>query len=107
MKFTDQQSHAIDGVEWFVGIGILIVTGWWPGVMFVAGAGVLTQGLMDGRGWGAFPGAYWLFGIGVWALFDYSAFVLLATLALSGLLETFVKPPPSAVNKKPVDLSLE
>ena len=107
MTLTSQQSAAISTAVYLVGIGILMVTGfWWPGIMFVGGAGLLATGLLSGGGWYAINAAIWSFGIGLWALFDYNMLIFFGLLALTVVLSAFYKPP--FLNKKPaVDNTLE
>jgi hypothetical protein len=94
VKLNAQQANAITSAIWLVGIGILIVTGWWwPGIMFLIGVGSIVQGLVAGRGWYALQGGLWTIGIGVWALTSYSILTLFILIALSGLFSAFCKPP--------------
>jgi hypothetical protein len=107
VKLTSQQANAITSAVWLVGIGVLIVTGWWwPGIMFLIGAGAIVQGLVAGRGWYALQGGLWSIGIGVWAAFSYNLLVLFCLLALSGLVAAFVRPPMLARKPAP-DPNLE
>ena len=47
MRLTTQQANAITGAVWLVGLGILLVTGfWWPGILFLVGVGSVAQGLV-------------------------------------------------------------
>ena len=107
MKMTAQQANAVTGAVWLLGLGVLIVTGWWwPGIMFLIGISSVVQGLVWGQGWYAWQGGLWTFGIGVWALFDYNMLVFFGLVALSGLLAAFVR-PPVLTKKPPTDVSLE
>jgi hypothetical protein len=107
VKLTDAQAAAVSSAVWLVGIGVLMVTGWWwPGIMFLIGISAIVQGFVAGRGWYAFQGGLWTLGIGVWAAAHYNMLVFFCLLALSGLLAAFVKPPGLAA-KPPVDTSLE
>ena len=102
MNLTSHQANAICSAVWLVGIGILIVTGfWWPGIMFVIGANSIVQGLVGGRGWYAFQGGVWSIGIGVWAMTNYNMLVLFCLLAISGLVGAFFKPPGLEPKPKP------
>jgi hypothetical protein len=94
VKLNSAQAAAISSAVWLVGIGVLIVTGWWwPGMMFVIGVGAIIQGFVDGRGWYALQGGFWSLGIGAWALSGYNILVLFILIAFSGLLGAFVRPP--------------
>jgi hypothetical protein len=94
VKITPHQANAITSAIWLVGIGILIVTGfWWPGIMFLIGFSSIVQGLVRGRGWYALQGGVWSIGIGVWALTGFNLLVLFCMIALSGLVGAFFKPP--------------
>jgi hypothetical protein len=107
VNLTNKQAGAITSAVWLVGIGVLIVTGWWwPGIMFLIGIAAIIQGFVAGRGWYAFQGGLWTLGIGVWALFGYNILVLFCLIALSGLLGAFVRPPGLA-KKQATDTSLE
>lgn len=107
MNLSTLQINAINGAVWLVGIGVLIVTGfWWPGIMFLVGISSIIQALSMGQGWVAFQGAIWTIGIGVWALTGYNILVLFILIALSGLVAAFF-PPPILARKPPVDTYLE
>jgi hypothetical protein len=107
VNLTNKQAAAITSAVWLVGIGVLIVTGWWwPGIMFLIGIAAIIEGFVAGRGWYAFQGGLWTLGIGVWASFHYNILVLFCLIALSGLLGAFVR-PPGLGGKQAVDNSLE
>ena len=74
--------------------------------MFLIGTASIIQGLVKGRGWYAFQGAIWTFGIGIWALFHFNIAVFFIILGVSVLVGAFLRPP--MLDKKPeVDHSLE
>jgi hypothetical protein len=94
VKLSNQQAAAISSAVWLVGIGVLIVTGWWwPGIMFLIGISAIVQGFVVGPGWFEFQWGLWALGTGVWALLGYNILVLFCLIALSGLLAAFAKPP--------------
>ena len=88
-----RQSWKIGNGIFFVGLGLLFLTGWWwPGIMFVLAASALGRGLAAGKSWqeargalllavaalllslpGAFRANFWLplifVGIGLYMLF--------------------------------------
>jgi hypothetical protein len=102
VKLTSEQANAITSAVWLVGLGILISTGWWwPGILFVIGAGSIAQGFVDGRGWYSLQSGLWTIGFGIWALvgFGYGLLFLFTMIALSGLFGAFFKPSP--FEKKP------
>lgn len=50
----------------FVGLGILFLTGWWwPGIMLVIAAAILGRTVANGQPWQSATGALWLIGIAV------------------------------------------
>jgi hypothetical protein len=107
MNLTPHQANAITSALWLVGIGVLIVTGWWwPGIMFVVGVTSIAQGLVAGRGWYALQAGLWTIGIGVWALASFNMLVFFCLVALSVLAGAFLRPPMLARKPKP-DPSLE
>ncbi len=94
MGLDTRQANAITSAIWLVGIGVLIVTGWWwPGIMFLIGLGAIVEGFARGRGWYALQGSLWTIGIGVWALTRYNILALFILIALSGLAGAFLRPP--------------
>ena len=107
MKISAHQANAIGSAIWLVGIGVLIVTGyWWPGIMFLIGIYSIVQGLVEGRGWYAFQAGFWSIAVGVWALTNFNILAIFVTIALSGLIGAFFKPPMFAGKPEP-DPSLD
>ncbi len=107
MKLTSEQAGAITSAVWLVGLGILITTGyWWPGILFLIGAGSIAQGFVEGRGWYSFQGSLWLIGIGFLFLFHFTILALFILIAISGLVGAFCKPSPFDKKPKP-DPSLD
>ncbi len=107
MHLDQERADAVDSAVWLIGIGVLFATGyWWPGIMFLLGIASIVQGFVEGRGWYAFQGSLWAFGIGLWAALHYSIAVLFVFLGVSVLLGAFVRPPLLAA-KPYVDTSLE
>ena len=100
MFLTAKQADAITSSVWLIGIGILITTGyWWPGILFLIGAGSIAQSFVEGRGWYSIQAGFWTIGVGIWALFNWNLLVLFLLIALSTLMGAFVKPSP--FDKKP------
>ena len=95
MHLGDERVNQITGAVWLIGLGILFATNfWWPGVLFLVGAGALAQGLAEGRGWYALQGSLWAFGLGVaFLLGAHFIAAVLITLGLSMLLGAIVRPP--------------
>lgn len=101
VSLNHRQANAITSAVWLVGIGLLIVTGWWwPGIMFLIGLSAIAQGFVGGHDWYALNGGLWSIGIGVWAATSYNILVLFVLIALSGLAGAFLKPPFSG--RKPL-----
>ena len=106
MELSKDQVNRLTGAVWLIGLGILFATRyWWPGVLFVAAAGSLTQAFAEGRGWYSSQGALWLCGLGIWFATGMNLAVLFVILGLSMLVGVFIRPP--ALSKPYVDNSLE
>ena len=61
----EKGSHISTGV-FFIGLGLLFLTGWWwPGIMFVLAAAILAPSLAAGESLRDATAAWWLIGIGV------------------------------------------
>ena len=57
MENEEKASQASTGV-FFVGLGLLFVTGWWwPGIMFVIAASMLARARALGESWSSATGA--------------------------------------------------
>jgi hypothetical protein len=94
VALNQYQANAVTSAVLLVGLGILIVTGWWwPGIMFLIGICSILQGFVGGRGWYAWQWGLWAIGIGVWVLASHSILVLFILIALSGLVGAFCRPP--------------
>jgi hypothetical protein len=94
VTLNQHQANAVTSALCLVGIGTLIVTGWWwPGIMFLIGVSSIVQGFVGGRGWYAWQAGLWTIGIGVWVLASYNILVLFCLVALSGLVGAFCRPP--------------
>ena len=62
---NEKGSHIGTGV-FFVGLGLLFLTGWWwPGIMFVIAASILASAMAAGERLQDATGAWWMIGIGV------------------------------------------
>ena len=65
MAMDENASHVSTGV-FFVGLGLLFVTGWWwPGIMFVLAASIIARSIAAGERLQDATGAWWLIAIGV------------------------------------------
>ncbi len=61
----EKATQAATGV-FFIGLGLLFLTGWWwPGIMFVMAASILARGMAAGESLKEASGAWWLIGIGL------------------------------------------
>ena len=56
MYLNKRRADEISGAVFMIGLGLLFLLGFWPGIMFVIGLTSIVQGLADGRGWYAFQG---------------------------------------------------
>ena len=62
----DGKGSQIGTGVFFVGLGLLFLTGWWwPGIMFVIAASMLVSAQAAGERLQDQTGAWWLIGIGV------------------------------------------
>ncbi len=93
MYMSATRANEVSGAVFMIGLGLLFVVGFWPGIMFVIGATSIVQGLAEGRGWYAFQGAIWTIGVGVWALLGYNLAALFVAVGVSMLIAALVKPP--------------
>lgn len=94
MHLTPHQANAISSAVFLIGLAALFYTGaWWPGILFLIGAEAVVQGFVRGRGWYALQSSYWLFAIGILAIYHFSVPLLFVFLGLSVLLNAFVRPP--------------
>ena len=102
-----ERANQITGATWMIGLGILLITGYWfPGIFFVIGAGMLVQSLVDGRGWYSAQGAWWMIALGVWFMLGAGVGTLFILIGISLLIGAILRPPFLA--KKPyVDNTLE
>lgn len=106
MNLNSEQANAITSAVWLVGLGILLTTGfWWPGILFLIGAGAIAQGFVNGRGWASLQLGVWTIGLGFVFLSRFFLLGLFVVIAVSGLLNAFVKPPGFST-KPPADPSL-
>ena len=65
-KDISEKASQIGTGVFFVGLGLLFLSGWWwPGIMFVIAASILARTMAEGEGWQSATGAFWLIGIGV------------------------------------------
>jgi hypothetical protein len=100
VKLTSEQANAITSAVWLVGIGILITTGyWWPGLLFLLGAGSIAQGFVEGRGWYSIQCGLWAIGLGFVFVFKFTLLGLFILVAIGWLFTAFAKPSP--FEKKP------
>jgi hypothetical protein len=107
MDFHPRRADQISGAVWLIGLGVLLMTGyWWPGILFVIGAGMIAQAVDEGRGWYASQGALWLIGLGLMFAFRAPIGALFIVLGISALLGALVRPSPFA-KKPPADHYLE
>src|SRR5262245_830026 len=106
MYFTENRANEVSGAVWLIGIGILLYTRyWWPGILFVIGAGSIAWGLAAGRGWYAFQGAVWTIGLGLVFALGMHVGTILILVGISALVGALVKPP--FVGKPYVDNRLD
>lgn len=62
----DEKATQVATGIFFVGLGLLFLTGWWwPGIMFVMAACILARAVAVGERLQDARGAWWLIGIGV------------------------------------------
>ena len=62
----DEKATQVATGIFFVGLGLLFLTGWWwPGIMFVMAASILARAVAAGERLQDARGAWWLIGIGV------------------------------------------
>ncbi|HWE39477.1 MAG TPA: hypothetical protein VG406_23195 [Isosphaeraceae bacterium] len=107
MDLRRRRADEISGAVWLIGLGVLLITGyWWPGILFVIGAGMIVQALAEGRAWYASQGALWMFGLGIWFATGAPIGALFIVLGISALLGAIFRPPPFA-KKPPADNYLE
>jgi hypothetical protein len=107
MELRERRADEISGAVWLIGLGVLLITGrWWPGILFVIGAGMIAQSLVERRGWYASQGALWLIGLGLMFLFHAPIGALFIVLGISALLGALFRPSPFA-RKPPADHYLE
>ncbi len=65
-KDKQEKASQIGTGVFFVGLGILFISGWWwPGIMFVIAASILARTMVEGERWQSATGAFWLIGIGL------------------------------------------
>ncbi len=65
MNEKQEKATQVGTGVFFVGLGLLFLTGWWwPGIMFVIAASILARTLAEGERWQSATGALWLIGIG-------------------------------------------
>jgi hypothetical protein len=107
MYLSQDRASQVSGGVFLMGLALLFYTGdWWPWILFVIAASSLAQGLVQGRLWYTLQSEIWLIGIGVWAFFHFSIWVLLAVLGASMIVSAFIRPPMFA-SKPQVDNTLE
>lgn len=70
--FEKQNADRIGGGVFLIGLGIIAIFNyWWPGIMFVIGAMLITKGLMSGQRLENLTGAFVVIAIGaIFALED-------------------------------------
>ena len=108
MHLSSERAGQITGGVWLIGLGLLIYTGrWWPGIMFLIGAGAIIEGLVEGQGWYAFQGGLWAIAIGVWALFHFNIAVLFVAIGASMVVGALIRPPAFAKPKPIADHSMD
>jgi hypothetical protein len=108
MHLTNQRARQFSVGVWWIGLGILLYTRmWWPGILFLIGAGSIVQGLVEGRGWYAFQGGIWLIAIGFWAIYDFNIALFFVALGISMVVMAFVRPPGFAKPKPIADHSMD
>ena len=80
-KNPDQVSAGV----FFIGLALLFVTGfWWPGVLFVVGASIMSKFVAQGKKWQDATPALVMFGIGlIFGLPDLLGFALGTLLPVS------------------------
>lgn len=104
---TQERANMLVGGVFLIGMAALFYTNyWWPGIMFVIGAAAILRGLLQGQGWYAFHGGFWIIAVGVWALFRFNPWIVLATVGVNMILLALFRPPIFAP-KPHVDNSLE
>jgi hypothetical protein len=94
MRVSGSRASQLSGGIFLIGLGLLFVSGyWWPGILFVIGAGILAQGMAEGRSWYACQGAFWMIGLGIWFALGSSIGVLFVLLGVSVLFGAIFRPP--------------
>src|SRR3954452_1850717 len=102
MALQKEQIHAITGAVWLFGLAAMFYTGrWWPGILFVVGASMIVEGLLNGQSWYTLQGAAWVIGIGVWAMLASQVWFLFLPLGVAVLLGAIVPPPVFAKQPRP------
>lgn len=92
----------VSGAVFMIGIGLLLVTGWWwPGIMFVLAASSMAQVMAEGRRWYAAQGALWMAGIGLIFWLNLNWGVVLIFLGLSMLLGWGMREDGPFADEKP------
>ena len=108
MTLSQGQANQLTTGVWLIGIGVLwYYHFWWPGIMFVAGASTILQGLVAGRGWYSFQGALWMIAIGAWALMNFHPAAMLLFIGGSMILGAFIRPPMFKKPQPTYDRDLE
>lgn len=108
MYLDKNRARQITSGVWMVGLGVLFFTGdWWPGIMFLIGAAVIVQGLVEGRGWLAFQSGLWSIAIGVWAIYHFNIALFFVVFGASMILLALIRPPAWSKPKSRYDNSLD
>lgn len=103
MTLHTGQARAINTAIWLFGLAALFYTGrWWPGILLVIAASVITEGLAQGKSWYVLQSATWLIGVFAWAMMDFAVWFLFVMLGTSVLLGAFVPPPALVKRSRPL-----
>jgi hypothetical protein len=91
MMATKSYADRVSWAVFLIGLGVLftplgrIVGGFFPGILFVAGAATLAYGIARGQTWYTVSGAMWMFVLGFVFLFGFSLPLLLVLVGLAVL----------------------
>lgn len=79
------QSETISGAIFFIGLGLLWITGWWfPGILFVIGAASLVGAVREDGDWRNSGTAIWMIGLGLifWLNLPWAVIMVLIGLSM-------------------------
>jgi hypothetical protein len=95
---TKSYAERVSWAVFLIGLGVLftplgnVIGGFFPGILFVAGAATLANGVAQGQTWYTVSGGMWLIGLGLVFLFGFSLPLLLLLIGLTMLFGSTFKP---------------